>query len=239
MLRIAVCDDDRSDRERVHGLVGLYLKEKDIRADVRQFDHPDALIEECKAFRPHIYILDIVMPMLSGIEAARELRWDQPDAQIIFATSETSYALESFDVNPINYIVKPIEKEKLFQTLDLAIGRVDPEKERYINLRTRDGMVSVPVDDILYVEYGNHVVSYHTFLHDTIKLPTIRIGFSEYLENNHPHDKIIRCHESIAVNINAIIKLSKNDITLSNNEHIPVSKSRYSSVLERYMDHRL
>jgi two-component SAPR family response regulator len=51
------------------------------------------------------------MPMVTGIQAARELRWNQPDAQIIFATSESSYALESFDVNPINYILKPREME--------------------------------------------------------------------------------------------------------------------------------
>ena len=79
------------------------------KAQVRIFDHPDTLIEECEHYRPHIYILDIVMPMVTGIQAGRELRWNQPDAQIIFATSESSYALESFDVNPINYILKPIE----------------------------------------------------------------------------------------------------------------------------------
>ena len=114
MLKIAICDDDKKDRDRVHGYVKEYVGEKMIAADIRVFDHPDSLIEECEQYMPHIYILDIVMPMITGIQAARELRWNQPDAQIIFATSESSYALESFDVNPINYIMKPVGKEKLF-----------------------------------------------------------------------------------------------------------------------------
>jgi DNA-binding LytR/AlgR family response regulator len=98
MLRIAICDDDRSDRERIHGYLSEYLEGKEIHAEVRVFDHPDKLIQECESFRPQLYLLDIVMPMLTGIQAERELRWNQPDAQIIFATSESSYALESFDV---------------------------------------------------------------------------------------------------------------------------------------------
>ena len=77
ILRIAVRDDDKGDREKVCDLVKEYLDEKKV------------------------------------------------IAQIIFATSESSYALESFDVNPINYILKPIEKEKFFTTLALAISRAD------------------------------------------------------------------------------------------------------------------
>ena len=73
MYKIAICDDDKSDREKVNVLLQDYLKKNSIKAQVRIFDHPDALIEECEHYRPHIYILDIVMPMVTGIQAAREL----------------------------------------------------------------------------------------------------------------------------------------------------------------------
>ena len=135
MLRIAICDDDQKDRDRVESLVKKYIEEKNIEAQVKVFDHPDNLIAQCEDFRPHIFILDIVMPMLSGIEAARELRWNLPDAQIIFATSESSYALESFDVNPINYILKPVGEEKLFTTLDMAISRVGTDDDKTLTVK--------------------------------------------------------------------------------------------------------
>lgn len=238
MLRIAVCDDDKNDRERVHVLVEEYLKEKNVQAELRLFDHPDTLLEECEQFRPHIYILDIVMPMVTGIQAARELRWNQPDAQIIFATSESSYALESFDVNPINYIMKPVDRDKLFSTIDLALSHVDVKKDRYISIKVKGGLKTLSVDEILYIEYRNHIVSYHMISGDVVSPPTLRIGFAEYLETNHGEDDFVRCHESIAVNVSAIDKLTKTDITLRNNEVIPVSKSRYSEVLDKYMDFR-
>ena len=177
--------------------------------------------------------------MVTGIQAARELRWNQPDAQIIFATSESSYALESFDVNPINYILKPIQKDKLFSTLDMAVSRVDITAGKSVIVRVKGGMQTLHLTDILYVEYRNHVVSYHLYDGSSISTPTLRIGFAEYLEENHKGRDFVRCHESIAVNVSAIDKLTKSEITLRNRALIPVSKSRYTEVMDRYMDFRL
>ena len=239
MLRIAICDDDRSDRERICEFVSEYLKGKEIRAEVKVFDHPDKLIQECETYRPQIYLLDIVMPMVTGIQAARELRWNQPDAQIIFATSESSYALESFDVNPINYILKPVAKDKLFSTLDLALTRALTDDRKSVTVKIKGGMCSLRLDDIMYIDYRNHVVSYHMSDGEVVSTPTLRIGFMEYMDENHSGQDFIRCHESISVNLTAIDKLTKTDITLRSKEVVPVSKSRYAEVADRYMDYRL
>lgn len=239
MLRIAICDDDRSDRERICEFVSEYLKGKEIRAEVKVFDHPDKLIQECETYRPQIYLLDIVMPMVTGIQAARELRWNQPDAQIIFATSESSYALESFDVNPINYILKPVAKDKLFSTLDLALTRALTDDRKSVTVKIKGGMCSLRLDDIMYIDYRNHVVSYHMADGEVVSTPTLRIGFMEYMDENHSEQDFIRCHESISVNLAAIDKLTKTDITLRSKEVVPVSKSRYAEVADRYMDYRL
>ena len=239
MLRIAICDDDRSDRERICEFVSEYLKVKEIRAEVKVFDHPDKLIQECETYRPQIYLLDIVMPMVTGIQAARELRWNQPDAQIIFATSESSYALESFDVNPINYILKPVAKDKLFSTLDLALTRALTDDRKSVTVKIKGGMCSLRLDDIMYIDYRNHVVSYHMADGEVVSTPTLRIGFMEYMDENHSEQDFIRCHESISVNLAAIDKLTKTDITLRSKEVVPVSKSRYAEVADRYMDYRL
>ena len=81
-------------------------------------------------------------------------------------------------------------------------------------------------------------MSYHLHSGEVVSPPTLRIGFAEYLEENHKGQLFVRCHESIAVNISSIDKLTKTDITLRNKEVIPVSKSRYSQVMEAYMDYR-
>ena len=238
MLKIAICDDRKEDRERMYQYVQQYCQERMHQAEIKIFDHPDNLICTCEIFRPHIYILDIVMPMVNGIQAARELRWNQPDAQIIFATSAESFALESFDVHPINYILKPVKKEKLFETLDLAISRVDLNDEKSFTVKVKGGYCTLYLDDIMYIDYRNHVVSYHLFSGETVSTSTLRIGFAEYLQQHHSEEDFVLCHESVAVGIRAIDKLTKTDIRVRNREILPVAKSRYPQVAEKYMNYR-
>lgn len=238
MLKIAICDDRKEDRDRMNQYVQQFCQERMREAEIKVFAHPDDLILTCEKLRPHIYILDIVMPMVNGIQAARELRWNQPDAQIIFATSEESFALESFDVNPVNYIMKPIKREKLFETLDLAIKRIHLEEEKTVTMKVKGGYRTIHIDDILYLDYRNHVVSYHLLSGETISTSTLRIGFAEYLMQNHEEDDIVLCHESVAVNIKSIDKLTKTDIAVRNHEILPVAKSRYAQVSEKYMNYR-
>ncbi|MGN0482505.1 MAG: LytR/AlgR family response regulator transcription factor [Lachnospiraceae bacterium] len=238
MLKIAICDDRKKDRDRIYQYVQQFCQEKMLQAEIKIFDHPDALIFECEKLRPHIYILDIVMPMVNGIQAARELRWNQPEAEIIFVTSEESFALESFDVNPVNYIVKPVQKEKLFETLNLAVKRLNRKEEKTITIKVKGGYSTIYLDDIMYMDYRNHVVSYHLLSKETISTSTLRIGFAEYLSQNHAGEDFVLCHESIAVSIKAIDKLTKTDIMVRNHEILPVAKSRYAQVLEKYMNYR-
>lgn len=238
MLKIVICDDRKEDRDKMHQYVQQFCKEKMLQAEIKIFDHPDELICECEKYRPHIYILDIVMPMVNGIQAARELRWNQPDAQIIFATSEESFALESFDVNPVNYILKPVKKKKLFDTLDLAIKRINLEEENAVTIKVKGGYRTLHLGDIMYLDYRNHVVSYHLLSGETISTSTLRIGFAEYLMQNHEEDDIVLCHESVAVNIQSIDKLTKTELMVRNQEILPVAKSRYAQVAEKYMEYR-
>ncbi len=238
MLKIAICDDKKEDRDRMYQYVQEFCREMSLQAEIKVFDHPDALICTCEKLRPHIYILDIVMPMVNGIQAARELRWNQPEAQFIFATSEESFALESFDVNPVNYIVKPVKKEKLFETFQLAVKRLGPGKQKTITIKVKGGYSTIRLDDIMYMDYRNHVVCYHLYSGEMISTSTLRIGFAEYLRQNHDGEDFVLCHESVAVSIKAIDKLTKTELTVRNHEVLPVAKSRYAQVSERYMNYQ-
>lgn len=238
MLKIAICDDRKEDRDRMYQCVQQFCQERLLQAEIKVFEHPDELLCACEKLRPHIFILDIVMPMVNGIEAARELRWNQPDAQIIFATSEESFALESFDVHPINYILKPVDKAKLFETLELALKHLHIKDEKTVAVKVKGGYRTLCMEDVMYVDYRNHVVSYHLLSGETVSTSTLRIGFAEYLNQIHSEKEFVLCHESIAVNIKAVDKLTKTEITVRNREVLPVSKSRYAKVAEAYMDYR-
>lgn len=90
----------------------------------------------------------------------------------------------------------------------------------------------------MYIDYRNHIVTYHLISGETVSTATLRIGFVEYLQTTVCEPAFVQCHESIAVNIKAIDKLTKTDITVRSKEIIPVSKSKYAGVMEQYMSYR-
>ena len=188
MLKIAICDDRKEDRDRMHQYVLQFCQERMLQAEIKVFEHPDALICACEDFRPHIYILDIVMPMVNGIQAAMKL--------------------------------------------------INLEEERSVTIKVKGGYCTLHLDDIMYIDYRNHVVSYHLLSGETISTSTLRIGFAEYLNQHHFEEDFVLCHESVAVGIKAIDKLTKTDVMVRNREILPVAKSRYAQVAEKYMNYR-
>ena len=65
-----------------------------------------------------LIILDVIMPLMSGMDTARELRMDEQTVPIIFLTSSKEFAVDSYDVNAFHYLIKPVDERKLFHILD-------------------------------------------------------------------------------------------------------------------------
>jgi len=239
MIKIALCDDTHEDLLKVKLLVDEYLSDRKIPADVSLFNHPDELLTLSETKNFNLYLLDIVMPMVNGIQTARELRWNDKNAKIVFITSEKSYALEAFDVNAINYILKPVAKEKLFDTLDQILSEMSTEESEPITVKIKGGIKRVKLSEITYIEYANHCVKYNFFSGEIIQTVTQRINFNDYLQQNIHDKNFARCHESFLVNLSYIDVLSKNQIELRNQKVIPVSKSRYAEIQKAYLDFKL
>lgn len=239
MIRIALCDDTHDDLLALKALVDEYLVEKNVSADVSLFNHPDELLTlaETKSF--NVYLLDIVMPMLNGIQVAREIQWNDKNAKVVFITSEKSYALEAFEVNAVNYILKPISKEKLFDALDRLLPDVKPEESEVISVKIKGGITRVKLSDVTYVEYANHCVKYNLYNGQSVQTVTQRINFSDYLEQNIKSKSFARCHESFFVNLAYIDVLSKTQLELRNGITVAISKSRYAEVQKAYLDFKL
>ena len=116
-------------------------------------------LEQAAALKPDIVMLDIRMPVMTGLEAAAELsRQAQPPA-VIFTTAYDEHALEAFDADAVDYLRKPIRKSRLEQALKKAgppnrdalnKTEIEPETRRHICAQQRGGVVLIPIEDILY-----------------------------------------------------------------------------------------
>ena len=239
MLRIAICDDMDAALLRIVALTNEYLTGRGISAELRAFSHPDALLAACEKERFHIFLLDMVMPMVSGLELGREIRRSSTDAQIIYITTEPGFALDAYAVNPLHYLIKPVDKARMFAALDLAAEKMNYGEETAVTVKTKNGLRTIPTDMIALCEYKRHAVHYTLVSGETIKTATIPGSFKEHIAPLLCDKRFIQPHAAYAVNMRLVERLDKDSFTLKGGVFAPVSGKQYTTVRNAYMSYRL
>ena len=132
MIKIAICDDLDSCRKQLSQIIKDYASlHSELQIDCSVYDYGEELIVTANKIGGFdIYFLDIVMPGLNGIDLGSALRDGGYNGKIVFLTSSEEYAIESFKVKPFNYILKPIEKDKVVSALDEVISALSSKKEK-------------------------------------------------------------------------------------------------------------
>ena len=129
MIQIAICDDNIDELSNMIRLIDQYKSSKHLNCQYAAFQNGFELISALeKGKRFSIYCLDIIMPSYTGIAVAKEIRGFDKNAPILFFTSSTEFAFESYSVKAINYVLKPISKEKLFFTLDEVLELIKTDE---------------------------------------------------------------------------------------------------------------
>ena len=237
MIRIAVCDDSENELHEIAALAEEYISVCGVSGTVRAFSHPDELLRDGESF--HIYLLDMVMPMLSGLELGRSIRRQSADAQIIFITTEPGFALDAYSVNPLHYLIKPVRKSALFSALELAVKKVGSSAETAVIIRTKDGLRTLSADRIACCEYVSHSVVYTMSDGELIETLSLRESFAEHIAPLLPDRRFLQPHASFAVNMSFADRLDKAGFTLRCGAFVPVSGKLYAAVRDAYMKYRL
>ena len=239
MLRIAVCDDMHDQLTLLTALTREYIETQKLSAEIRQFSHPDALLEACKTGIFHIYLLDMVMPMFSGLEVGKNIRRVSREAQIIYITTDPGYALDAYAVNPLHYLIKPVRKETLFSALELAVSKADFGKECSVTVKTKDGLRPLSAGQIACCEYKKHVVLYTLLGGEQVETMTLSGSFAEHIAPLLRDERFLSPHVSFAVNMSRVEKLTREGFTLREGGFVPVSAKQYAAVRDAYLDYRL
>lgn len=239
MIRIAVCDDSETALRQIASLTDSYLASCGTAGEVRTFSHPDALLCACESERFHIYLLDMVMPMLSGLELGRAIRRQSADAQIIFITTEPGFALDAYAVNPLHYLLKPVQREALFSALELAVRKAGNGDGTAVTIRTRDGLRTLSADDIACCEYIRRSAVYTLAAGGRAETTTLRESFSEHIAPLLQDRRFLQPHAAFAVNMRYAERLDKTGFTLRGCVFVPVSGKLYAAVRDAYIKYRL
>lgn len=239
MLNIAICDDDSTQLGLLASYTTECIQSHAIGAVIHQFDHPDKLLSSCERQRYHIYILDIVMPMINGLEVGKAIRERDQEAIILYATYKPGYALQSFESSPINYLLKPIDKGQLCRTLLQAFSRLDKASDTSCTVKTAEGVRVLRFAEILIAEYSNHTVRYTLTDARVIVTSIIKGSFTDHIQGLLRDERFIRTHISYVLNMDYIEGFTKTRFTLHGGYEVPIVAKLYRTVRERYLEYLL
>ncbi len=230
-MRLAICDDDVAFLSHSSSMVRLWATMRNIDdATVEQFADGDALIRAHSATPFDVILLDVVMPLVDGIEVAREIRATDKGVKLVFLTSSPEYAVDSYTVKASNYLLKPIDPAALTQCLD-ELAQETRAAERKIVIKGARSVHSVNPPVIEYVEaQGKHV---KVALANGRTIDSIE-PFYSFDEKLSLEDGFFKCHRSYIININHISSYTSDEATMRSGVRIPISRSCRSEFKELY-----
>ena len=162
MLKIAVVEDQTEVRESLCQFIRQYAGEQGLQAEVEPFADGAVIAE---GYQPgyDIIFLDVEMPRLGGFGAAERIRAVDPDVVLVFVTNMAQYAIKGYEVDALDYVLKPVSYGAFCTKLSRAIQRVQRRKGGQVALQlSGGGMQLLDTGDILYLETRNRMLYYHT-----------------------------------------------------------------------------
>lgn len=161
MLRICVADDSKADVDRLKQHLDRLFSGIEYTLTVFK-DGADLAYDYSPAY--DIILLDIEMPRMNGMDTARAIRRVDSDVVIIFLTRMAQYAVKGYEVNALDFIVKPVDYPSFALKMKRAINVVSRKQEHKIAIRSDSGLLWIPVSSVYYIEVIKHDLTYHTML---------------------------------------------------------------------------
>lgn len=235
MIKIAFCDDDLSTLNEINVLLDQYrnLHNQDI--TYTAFQSTLKLLADIeKGRRFDILFLDVMMPGENGISAAGEIRQYDDAVKIIFLTSSSEFAVQSYAVGAYFYQMKPICAENFFKLMDSVINDCKKTQQQSLIVRCKTGISRINLERLEYCEIIGHTLTFHmdngSVIESTGRLDDLCGILSKY-------DNFLRPHRSYLINMEYISHISYKSITMESCTEIPLPHGKCSEIKERYLEY--
>ena len=230
MLRLAVVDDDSATRQLLCSYLEQYRQECGEPIKVTEFTDGDELVE---AYRSQfdLILLDVEMKFLDGMSTARAIRQMDAEVIIIFITNMAQYAIQGYEVDALDYVLKPVSYFALTQRINRAIQKMHRREKRYFTISVRGGTVKLETGDIYYVESFKHQLTYHTRSGDFVASGTI-----QQAEETLPSGGFFRSGKSYLVNLDHVDGV-RGGFAVIHGDQLPISRAKKTAFLEALADH--
>lgn len=222
LIRIAICDDDKKTILQNENRIRNYLKTMNMIAELETYQSSEFLqydIQENKFF--DLLLLDIEMPGKSGMEIAREVKKLCPHTLIIFITSHSEYAIDSFELSVFRFIPKESIDQKLPYAVKDALTFIELQKDKMYVISTPTRYEKIPYNSILYIQKDGKYSLFTTDKGETQIRKTLT-KVHEELEQ----EQFVFIDRGCIVNLLQIMRLDNADVIMKNGVALPISKKR-------------
>jgi DNA-binding LytR/AlgR family response regulator len=203
-LTCVIIDDEYLARQYIRD----YIERLPFLELVGDYNSPLLIMDELKKNAIDILFLDIQMPDITGIDFLKILN---PQPYIVLTTAYKEYALEGYEHNVIDYLLKPFSFDRFLKAINKVVDRVEKERtgRTFMTIRADRKLYKINYDDLIYIEGQRAYVTFHT----TQKKITALISMKE-LEEKLPGDQFIRIHKCFIVSIKFLESLEGNMIEI-------------------------
>jgi len=222
-MLIYICEDQENDLFMLKHHLNTFAKEKQFHYDLKSFSTGDELLKnyEQAANKPALLFLDIYMDGKNGMETAKLLRDMGYSGGIIFTTSSTEHAMDSYEVNALYYLQKPYDHKNFINAMNRC-GHLFQEFLQNFTFTVRQKKITIPYADIIFFETGRHTVILHTVT-DTISFSE---SLSKIIDTFSNTNIFLPVGRSYLINLNHVSGQLDNDLIMSDGSivQIPVKK---------------
>jgi len=227
MICTAIVEDEENAFSILKEHLVHFQKDNGVQFDIHYFKSGLSFLDEKRAY--DLILLDIEMPYINGIELAKRIREKDSKVVIIFITNMVQYAIKGYEVDALDYVLKPINYSRFSSLMKKTLRNLSKNQEQEIVLKTVGGSAKVYLSSIYYLEISDHLLIYHTSQGDFEVWKSLAAA-----EKELPGDSFARCNHSTIVNLHFVSSTEKDCLTLSGcKKAIPISHGKKKEFLSK------
>lgn len=227
-MRVAIIDDERVEREKLQGFLNQFAEEFSKKIEIFTYTSGDELLSQYES-KYDILIFDVDMPGTNGIDTARKIREMDQNVVILFVTNIAQYAINGYEVEAVDYVIKPIGYFDFSMKFQKAVSKAEQRKDKKIALDTVDGMRKLLVSELCYVEVFSHYLIYHT----KDEQYKVRGSMKEHEMELIPYG-FCRIHKSYLVSLGHVEEIRKNEVVIGT-EVLPIGRVFKENLMQEFL----
>ena len=230
MLRIAIVEDEAQCAEQLKEYIQRYGQENGRGFEVLHFSDGSEILQDYQP-RYDIILLDIEMPKVTGMEAARAIREQDDNVVLMFITNMAQYAIRGYSVGALDFVMKPVSYYTFQLKFARAIERVVKRRNEEILLALPDRLQRVGVRSIYYVEVQDHMLHYHTEQGEYVLRGTLQGAEKQLAPYN-----FAKCNHWYIVNLMHVEQVRKDTVVVAGHE-LEISRRARGAFLNALTDY--